>query len=78
MQLQLVEVLLDDPRGGGIPLDEDRPRCAARQRLEPQRARTGIEIEDDRVVDGADDVERVLARPVGRRTGGAPAGASIL
>src|SRR5205085_11269416 len=43
-------------------------RRPAGERLEAQRPRAGIEIEDERLVDRPEDVEDALARPVGGRT----------
>ena len=42
-------------------------RGAARERLEPERARAGVQVEHGRAVDRADQVERRLADEVRRR-----------
>src|SRR5207237_5502573 len=51
-----------------VALDEDGARRAARERLEPHRARAGAEVEDVGTFDPRrDDVEDGLAGPVGGR-----------
>ena len=66
-QPQPVEVALDRAHRVGVVLDEDGARRAARERLDPERAGAGEEIEHARAVDRADEVEDVLADAVGRR-----------
>ncbi len=73
-QLQLREVVGDRPAGGLVALDEGHARRAARERLEPQRARAGEEVEHAGVVDRPDQVERGLADAVARRPGREPLG----
>ena len=53
--------------GGAVGLDEGHARRAARERLEPHRARAGEEVEHARAVDRPDQVERGLADAVARR-----------
>ena len=52
-----------------VALDERRARRAARERLDPHRARAGEEVEHDGVVDRTDQVERGLADAVAGRAG---------
>ena len=75
---QLLEIRLDHARRRAIALDEDAARRAARQRLEPHRARPGEEIEHRRTLDGPDRSRTTASRtrsPVGRVT--TPFGAAI-
>ncbi len=67
LQPELVEVRVDHAAGVAVLLDEGGARGAARQRLEPHRARAGEQVEHLGVVDRADQVERVLAHAVGGR-----------
>src|SRR5581483_6983968 len=69
LQAQLVEVALDRAHCVAVRLDEDGARRPARERLEAERARAGVQIEHGRPVDGPEDVEHVLAHAVGRRPG---------
>src|SRR5207253_7927258 len=62
-----VEVLLDRPYGVWVVLDEDGAGSSARERLDPERARAGEEVEHLRVVDRPDEVEDVLADAIGGR-----------
>src|SRR5262249_27238383 len=65
-QPQPVEVALDRPHGIGVVLDEYGAGRTARERLDPQRAGAREEVEHFRAVDRSDEVEDVLAHPVGR------------
>ena len=66
-QPQPVEVALDRADRVGIALDEDGARGAPRERLDPERAGAGEEIEHARVLERPHEVEDVLAHAVGRR-----------
>ena len=74
---ELVEVRVDHAARVPIGVDERRARRAARERLEPERARAREQVEHVRVVDRADQVEHVLAHAVRGRTRVAPFGAAI-
>ena len=76
-QAQLVEVPLDRRAASRVVLDEDGARGAARERLEPHRARARVEVEHGRAVDRPEDVEDVLAHAVRRRPCPSPRGAWI-
>ena len=67
LEPELLQVGADRAAGGAIGVDEDAALGAARERLEPEPARAGEQVEDDRAVDGPDQVERGLADEVGRR-----------
>ena len=54
--------------GPPVALDEDRPRRAARERLDPGRAAAGEEIQDARADEvRLEDREERLLHPVGQR-----------
>ena len=66
------DVLADERARLGAVVDEQRKGRAARQRLEPERAGAGEQVEHaragDRIAIGVgEDVEQALAQPVGRR-----------
>ena len=69
LQAELVEVGVDRAAGVAIRLDERRRRRPAGERFEPHCARAREEVEHVRVVDGPDQVERVLADAVRGRPG---------
>ena len=68
-QPELFEVALDRAAGGAVGLDEDRALGAARERLQPHRARAGEEVEHRGAVDRPDEVEGGLANAVTGRPG---------
>ena len=76
-QLQLVQIRVDHAARLAVGLDEGRARGAARERLEPERPGAREQVEHVRVVDRADQVERVLADAVRGRASVAPVGAAI-
>ena len=61
--------------GVAVELDEDGALRAARERLEPERPGSRVEVEHGRTVDRAEDVEDVLPHTVGGRPRVEPAAA---
>ena len=68
-EAELGEVLGDHAARGAIGLDEGHACRAARERLQPERAGAGVEVEHARPVDRADQVEGGLADAVAGGTG---------
>src|SRR5262245_12640279 len=64
LQAELVDVLDDRLRSLPVGVHEDRAASAPRERLEPERARAGEEVEDVGAVDRADQVEHRLTNAV--------------
>ena len=62
----VVEVLPDRADRVGAGLEEDRAGRAARERLDPERARAGVDVATRSAVDQADDREERLLDAVGR------------
>ena len=68
VQAELLEVRVDRAAGVAVELSTKTQLAgAARERLEPERARAGEEVEHVRAVDRPDQVERRLADEVRRR-----------
>ena len=71
LRVELRQALLD--RAGRLPLalDEGHVRGAARERLEPERAAAGEQIQTSRARhEGREPVEQCLAHPIGRGADG--------
>src|SRR6266568_1295814 len=71
-EAQRLDIAANERAGFRAIVDEQREACAARERLEPERAGAGEEVEHARVrhrvaMSMDQDVEQALAQPVGGR-----------